>query len=242
MKLINLLITMFLLFCCSMSMAEEWKNPDLQTPGARQDAARTTRQIKNETPVMVPGEAGLETHWFCDMQHSYDDKGSGGEQDVKFFMPVVPAGYSILGGYAQGNHYHANGCVLGVRPVNRESNVLLRAPANWQRIWTDKNSGAYMDGSIWHPQADRADYVCLGSIARQGYNIPYLPNYACVHQCLVEEVPVTGYIWSDRGTGASRDVSIYKLHNSNVFFAVPSHSPPKSLLDLRRNPVCRSVN
>ena len=176
------------------------------------------------------------------MQHAYDDKGSGGEQNVKFFLPLLPPGYSILGGYAQGNYNRSDSCVLGVRPLNQASNVLLRSPVNWERIWTDKNSGANMDGSIWQPQAGSSDYVCLGSVARQGYQKPDLANYACVHRCLVEEVPVTNYIWSDRGTGASSDVSVYKLHNSNGFLAVPSHNAPQRLMDISRSPVCNAGN
>jgi len=250
MKNFYTVITTLIFLCTSVTFAAEWKDPDAQSPGTRQNpdqkqtrqSDRTTRQSNKESPAKLTGEVGLEVRWFCEMQHAYDDKGSGGEQNVKFFLPILPPGYSMLGGYAQGNYHRSNGCVLGVRPLNQASNVLLTSPVNWERIWTDKNSGANMDGSIWHPQPGSAEYVCLGSVARQGYQKPDLPNYACVHQCLVEEVPVTDFIWSDRGTGASSDVSVYKLHNSNGFLAVPSHSSPQRLMDISRNPVCRSGN
>ncbi|MBF8268799.1 MAG: hypothetical protein HW386_508 [Gammaproteobacteria bacterium] len=145
----------------------------------------------------------------------------------------------MLGGYAQGNHDSPSGCVLAVRPRNEASKALLQPPANWQQIWTDKNSGAQMDGSIWHPVASSPDYVCLGSVAKQGYSQPNLPNYACVHECLVEEVPTGSYLWSDAGTGASQAITIYELHNSNSFYTIPSHNAPRTLFDIRRNTGCK---
>lgn len=218
-------------------IAAEWKNPDLQDEqkSSNPDSSRPAMQ-----PVTVmEGEAGLEIQRVCNLQPTYNDKGSGGNQDVSFFLPVAPPGYSLLGGYAQGNHYSPDSCVMAVRPVNNDSNVLLQPPRDWQRIWTDRNSGARMDGSIWQAIPENADYICLGSVARQGYNKPVLPNYACIHQCLVEKVAVTNFIWSDRGTGASQDVSVYRLHNSNSFYAVPSHDSPRVLRDIKQRPVCK---
>ena len=232
---------------CSMSFAAEWKNPDQQQPDGRQTTDRSqpaarpaTRapQATADQPVLLSGELGLEVNWVCEMEPAYNDKGTGGAQDVQFFQPLLPPGYGMLGGYAQGNHHGASGCLLAVRPVNDASNALLQPASTWRQIWTDENSGGTLDGSIWHAQAASPDYVCLGSIAKQGYSQPNLANYACVHQCLVEEIQVAGYIWSDAGTGASQDVSIYRLHNSNGFYAVSTHDAPRTLLDIRRNTVC----
>ena len=233
---------------CSMALAAEWKNPDQpktsvgQNPARSQPAPQPAPRVPpatSKSSEVLTGVMGVEANWFCDLEQGYNDKGSGGAQDVRFFQPVLPPGYSMLGGYAQGNHDSPSGCVLAVRPRNDASNALLQPAVNWQQIWTDKNSGSNMDGSIWHPQAASPDYVCLGSVATQGYNRPNLPNYTCVHKCLVEEVPVAGYIWSDAGTGASQNVAVYELHNSNSFYAIPSYNPPRTLLDIRRNTVCR---
>lgn len=232
----------------SYATAAEWKNPDQQPPAGWQNPDRSaspaqpapTRppRVAPAAPALPSGTAGIVTTWFCDMEQTYDDKGSGGIQDVKFFLPVVPPGYRILGGYAQGNHHGPSGCALAAKPQDEASKALMQPPLTWRQIWTDENSGARMDGSIWHPQAASSDYVCIGSVAKQGYSAPNLPNYACLHQCLIEEVPVAGYIWSDEGTGASQDVSVYHLHNSNSFLAVPSHSAPGALVDIRRDTTC----
>jgi len=222
---------------CSISLAAEWKNPDRSQPAVQQ--APRAPQTSSNQPALLSGEMGVEASWFCELEHTYNDKGSGGAQDVKFFQPILPPGYSMVGGYAQGNHHGPSGCVLAVRPMNDASKALLQPATNWRQIWTDENSGAQLDGSIWHPEAASPDYICLGSVAKQGYSKPNLPNYACIHQCLVEEIPTAGYIWSDAGTGASQDVAIYELHNSNGFFAVPSHNAPRTLFDIRRDTVCK---
>lgn len=242
------LTIIYLTSSSSITISAEWKNPDLQkskewqSPDQIQPITKPERSnplITNNLPSLLKGEMGVDAQWICNLQHTYNDKGSGGRQDVRFYQPVLPTGYSMLGGYAQGNHFQPNNCILAVKPINNESNALLRTPQEWKRIWTDKNSGGRMDGSIWHPESYDTDYICLGSIAIQGYSKPNLTNYVCLHQCLVEENPITNYIWSDRGTGASQDVSIYKLHNSNGFYAVPSHSAPKTLKDIRHNTICK---
>lgn len=239
MKLLKLYFfsIMFTVGFGSFVTAAEWKNPDEAGPEVK--AEQAPPGVAGNPARIMDGEPGLDVQRVCDLEQTYDDRGSGGEQDVKFYLPVTPPGYSLLGGYAQGNHYRPDACVLTVRPANNESNALLQPPRDWQRIWTDRNSGARKDGSIWHAVPGSADYICLGSVAVQGYNKPVLSNYACLHQCLVEEVPVMNYIWSDRGTGAGSDVSVYRLHNSNGFYAVPAYNKPVTLRDIRQRPACR---
>ena len=246
-------VSVILLLICSMASGAEWKNPDKPNTGGWQNPDHTqpvapkpaVQPVERKSPppavsqVRLTGELSVETMWVCQMEQTYNDKGSDGAQDVKFFQPQLPPGYRMLGGYAQGNHHGASGCSLAVRPANEASMALLQQPVSWRQIWTDKNSGAQMDGSIWHGEAASADYICLGSIAKQGYSAPNLPDYACVHQCLVEEIPVGGFLWSDAGTGASQNVTIYNLHNSNGFYAAPSHNTPATLVDIRRNPACK---
>jgi hypothetical protein len=241
-------ITLMTLFCVA-AMSAEWKNPDKQEPaGAQgtdrnapvvQSGRRATQTTIAATTSQSSGDVRLETAWFCNLEETYSDRGSGGNQDVAFYQPRLPAGYSMLGGYAQGDYDTPSGCVLGVKPADDASTALLQTPSRWRQVWTDQNSGARMDGSIWQPESPGADYVCLGSVAVQGYGQPYIPNYTCVHQCLVEEVPVTGQVWSDAGTGARTDASIYRLHNSNGYYAVASHNSPRTLVDIRRDAVCK---
>jgi len=221
-----------------LAAGKPWVNPDLQPADA---AAPSPRGGTQPAPsgLHLQGDAGLLVTRVCDYSPAYKDEGSGSQQDGAFLLPRVPAGYYIIGGYAQGNYSLPSDCVLAVKPDGRPgSELLLQRPRDWQMLWTDRNSGAWMDGSIWHPVAENSDYVCLGSIAEQGYRKPALNNYVCVHSCLVEYLPAGNSIWSDRGSGASQHVSVYKLHNSNSFYAVPGHEAPGMVRDLKPAPSC----
>ena len=221
----------------SQAQRSTWKNPDLDIP--ERNSLQSLEPIEVKSTVIIKGRLGLEVRRICQYQLSYTDKGSGGDQDVTFYTPVLSSGYSMIGGYVQGNYWDPADCVITVKPDNNpQSNQLLRLPSDWQQVWTDKNSGARMSGSIWHPVSPDPSYVCLGSIAKQGYGKPNPVNYTCLHRCLIETIPSTNYVWSDKGTGASQSVSVYKLHNSNSYYALSGYNRPGSLEDIKGNPVC----
>lgn len=214
-----------------------WKNPDLVAP--EQKSLQSLEPVQVKSSIIIKGRLGLEVRRICQYKTAYKDKGSGGDQDVTFYDPVVPPDFYMIGGFAQGNYWEPADCIIAVKPdKNPQSKQLLSPPGSWQLIWTDRKSGARMNGSIWRPVAANNDYVCIGSVAEQGYGNPDIPNYACVHRCLVESIPAANYVWSDKGTGAERDVSVYKLHNSNGFYAKSGYSRPDNLVDLKGNPVC----
>ena len=234
-----------LIICIAAGLSTEahaqrstWKNPDAQSPP--KNSLQSLEPVQVRSSIIIKGRLGLEVRRICQYKLAYEDKGSGGDQDVTFYNPVVPPDYYIIGAFAQGNYWDPADCITAVKPDNNsQSNQLLKPPAGWQLIWTDKNSGARMNGSIWRPVAPDKDYVCLGSVAKQGYGNPDLPNYTCVHHCLVEALPAANYIWSDKGTGAKQNVSIYKLHNSNSFYAQSGYNRPDGLLDLKGDPTCK---
>ena len=214
-----------------------WKNPDLEP--AQQDSREVLEPVQVRSSIIIKGRLGLSVQRICQYQLAYEDKGSGGDQDVSFYDPVIPPGYYMIGAIAQGNYWKPSDCVIAVKPDdNPRSRQLLKAPASWQQIWTDRNSGARMNGSIWRAVTPDRDYVCLGSVAKKGYDQPHYTNYTCVHRCLAQALPAGHYIWSDKGTGAKSNVSIYKLHNSNSFYAEPGYNQPAAVMDLKGNPVC----
>lgn len=222
--------------------ANEWKNPDQVTPEKKPVMpARIPAPTRTAAPAPGPalsGQLSLQVIRVCDYQLSYADKGSGGKIDGSFYLPNIPGGYAMIGAYAQGNYHDPSDCVLAVKPSNLESMSLLQVPQEWNLLWKDKGSGASMDGSIWQPSPASNDYVCLGSVARQGYKSPALQNYVCVHRCLVESIPATSPIWSTRGTGANQKAYVYKLHNSNSFYTVANNIRPDSLLDIKGALTC----
>ena len=244
---VSLLLSVFIF---NAYAANEWKNPDQAAqpkprPKASAPAPAPVRQnppalTKKTAPAaMLEGQLGLQAQRVCNYQLAYTDKGSGGNIDGSFYLPDVPAGYAMIGAYAQGNYKSPSDCILAVKPGNEESLSLLQIPDSWQRVWTDKGSGANMDGSIWHPTAQSSDYVCLGSVATKGYKQPNLSNYVCVHQCLVEKTPAIYPVWSTKGTGSNQKAYMYKLHNSNSFFAVAGKTRPDYLLDLKGDLNCK---
>ena len=183
----------------------------------------------------------LDTTRVCTYTLAYEDKGSGGDHDITIYTPRVPAGYYIIGGYAQGDYNNPGDCVLTVKPSSAspgKAGELLAAPAGWQLVWSDKGSGANMDGSVWHAVPPDNNYVCVGSVGQSGYNSPSIPNYRCLHKCLVENVKVANALWSDQGTGAESRVSLYKLSNSGVLYAKPDRKQPLTLVDLKTKPAC----
>lgn len=244
------MLLLLLCVCLAAGAANEWRDPDRAVP--EQPAPPPVRKAPLPppapapvtappavTPPLVEGELALQVQRVCNYQNAYEDKGSGGKIDGAFYLPLAAPGFFIIGGYAQGNYDAPADCVSAVKPVNAASAALLQAPRNWERRWTDKGSGASKDGSIWHPSSPAADYVCIGSVAHQGYQQPAPGNYRCVHACLLENVPAAAPLWSTAGTGAKQEIYVYKLHNSNSFFATPDNDRPPTLQDLKGNTSCR---
>ncbi len=240
MRLLSRLVIILLMYgtFTHLQAAGEWKNPD-------QAVIKKKPQAPVKTPAPVPrsvpaakGQLSLEGIRVCDYRLSYTDKGSGGKIDGSFYLPNIPEGYSMIGAYAQGNYNEPSDCVLAVKPANPQSETLLASPRDWKRLWKDKGSGANMDGAFWHPSPPADDYVCLGSLASKGYRQVAPANYACVHRCLVENIPAAGPIWSTRGTGAKQKAYIYKLPNSNSFYVVSDKQRPTSLQDIKGNMTC----
>ena len=139
----------------------------------------------------------LDIMQVCEFTLAYTDKGSGGEKDVAIYTPRVPNNYFMIGGYAQGNYTKPNQCVIAVKPSTLSSDQpapLLIEPANWRLIWADNGSGAKMDGSIWQAVSPDANYICVGSVGQTGYNKPRIPNYRCLHKCLLQGINISGQI------------------------------------------------
>jgi len=186
-------------------------------------------------------QPSLDTVRVCKYTLTYEDKGSGGDDDVSIYAPHAPAGYYVIGGYAQGDYHKTSACVIVVKPSSTTKNdvkALMVSPIDWDLVWTDEGSGADMDGSVWHPVSPDDEYVCIGSVGQAGYNKPLIPNYRCLHRCLLEKAKTVDYIWSDIGTGARQQVSLYKLRNSGMFYANAGRKKPSGLMDLKSNPVC----
>ena len=185
----------------------------------------------------------LEIGHSCTFTLEYKDEGSGGNRDISIYDPKLENGFRSIGSYAQGNYNSPKGCITVVKAlVDKLHNGKppLMDPAGYDLIWKDENSGANMDGSIWQPRAPDNDYVCLGSVGQTGYAQPHISGYACVHKCLVQtETKALTPLWTDEGTGATSQVSIFQLPASQTIVALPGHNAPGTINELNTTGMCQ---
>ena len=176
-----------------------------------------------------PPDAELEARFTCSLQPIWDDRRSGADLDGFFYLPNVGPTEYIVGGYGNRNKtLLASDCVLTLR-----DSAYLAAPMGWELIWKDKGSGARLDGSMWRPVPPSEDYRCLGHVPQEGYDEPYIPNYRCVHASFTEKLIADKVIWSDKGSGANKQVTMLRLPNTYSFVAVEARVGQLEAYDLR---------
>jgi len=216
----RLFIPLLLCLISTVTIADPRQDPDKEHgKGPDQSVEETERQ-----KIIAELSYRLETKLTCKQKLTWSDKGSGADLDGFFFTPSAESSYYIIGGYAsRKGDPNAKKCVISVRPSKsnpEETPELLVPPSDWSLIWTDKGSGADTDGSMWHGVPLGKGYKCLGSVAQKGYKKPVLSNYRCVHSGLTKKIQNKSIVWTDKGSGADRDVTVFNLPNSKSFFAV----------------------
>ena len=184
-------------------------------------SAHADNHTANDSELAIQRTCSLEAIW--------KDKGSGADLDGFFYLPYIEPSAFIIGGYGTKTKKLASlDCVL---TVNEEKHLV--APINWELIWKDKGSGAKKDGSMWRAIPPGDEYVCIGTIPQKGYEMPDLPNYRCVHASFTEKVITSSLIWSDKGSGAKKKVTMFKLPNSGSFVAVEGRLAQLETYDLK---------
>ncbi len=223
-----------LLLCLisTVAIADPWQDPDKESSKEVGNSVEETERQKIITELSYR----LETKLTCAQKLIWSDKGSGADLDGFFFTPSAESSYFIIGGYAsrKGDPQSKN-CVISVRQSKNnpeETPELLVPPSDWSLIWTDKGSGANTDGSMWNAVPPGKEYKCLGSIMQKGYKKPVLSNYRCVHSGLTKKIQNKSIVWTDKGSGADRDVTVFNLSNSKSFFAVGRKTNKVKTFDL----------
>ena len=195
-----------------------------------------------ERPVRIKR---LDVALTCSHQLRYSDRGSGADMNVIIYEPVPPSDYYIVGGYAQDDYDNPHGCATVVRPIGQDrqgSLQLLATPSDWKLVWKDRWSGASMDGSVWQAVPPNENYECLGSVGQTGYNKPDVPNYVCIHSCLVEDIEASNLVWWDKGSSATDHVSLFHLPKVNSFRARAGYDLENQLKDLKAETECQVVD
>lgn len=156
----------------------------------------------------------------------YNDSGSGAHRDVTLWRPTpTDPSYHIIGDYAQGNYGEPTGPTIIVTAINDPDNTLLKPPVDYRQVWNDHGTGGHHDGSVWYP-VPPDNFVSLGFVGQRGYNKPSIASYRCVHQSQVTNAQVGSSIWSDSGSGAHLDVTLYAVPTiPGIFVAQANYDP-----------------
>ncbi|XP_068753000.1 uncharacterized protein [Montipora capricornis] len=152
----------------------------------------------------------------------YMDNGTGANTDVSVFqadLKSIPEGAFMIGDVAINVHSSTipTSSVLLVKPDG--SGDVISPPTGYELVWKDSGSGGRQDGSFWRVQAPYG-YVALGDVACNGYDPPppsFTAKYACIRGDLVREgVLNNAPVWTDRGSGAKMDLSIWKVDGDGL--------------------------
>ncbi|RKZ48467.1 MAG: hypothetical protein DRQ58_04390 [Gammaproteobacteria bacterium] len=210
----------------------------ISTVAIAEDQQETGKSVEETERQKIIAELSyrLDTKLSCKQKLIWSDKGSGAELDGFFFSPSAESSYFIIGGSATRKvDRNSKICVISVRPSKNnpgDAPELLVPPGDWSLIWTDKGSGANKDGSMWNAVPPSKKYRCLGTVMQKGYKKPVLPNYRCVHSGLTRKIQNKSIVWTDKGSGADKDVTVFKLPNSKSFFAVGRKTKKVKTFDL----------
>eukprot|EP00727_Mastigamoeba_balamuthi_P000634 m51a1_g10568 hypothetical protein (548) ;mRNA; r:41198-43458 len=85
---------------------------------------------------------------------------------------------------------------------------LLASPTSFTQEWNDAGSGGRMDGAFWNPQCPDG-YNAVGSVVTGSHDMPPVSSATCVHsRCTVPCHP-DKRVYSDEGSGAHIDGSLW---------------------------------
>ena len=168
------------------------------------------------------------------VERVYTDKDTGADQNISVFQAEVksiPGGAYMVGQVAAPTHTDVipPSSVILVRPMVPRDDFgdLIKPPIGYEMVWNDKKSGGAQNGSFWRPQAPLG-YAALGDVACDGYDPPstqFTAKYACIRGDLLSEGKLdTPALWTDRGSGAAMNVSIWNVKGEGLSGYFKAHS------------------
>ena len=131
--------------------------------------------------------------------------------------PDLLPGYFPLGDVVASGHDNINEKRMvmvvceGELPSGETSNgPALRAPVDFEQVWSDAGSGARTDCRIWRP-IPPSGYVALGQLCSNGRDKPLPSDVRCVRADLVIPSYISDLIWNDKGSGARQAFSAWGI-------------------------------
>ena len=176
-----------------------------------------TYEVEPTNDVIGSGE--LKISFTSKYELRYRNIRDASPAHVTFWHPVNPVGLELgraLGSLLVPNWDDRSDIILtvmvdadpGSDPVVKPA---VADPTGYNLIWTDKNSHAEMDGSVWQPIPPEG-YVAMGCVAMKGYEKPLVDQVYCVRRDLVVEGQIGSLLWSNRGSTAAMHFSGYSIN------------------------------
>jgi hypothetical protein len=163
--------------------------------------------------------------------HVYSDRGTGSDMDLSTWAPVVPKGFSAVGHLAKNGFEKPTTSMYVVKSIVKGA---VAYPTGYRLVWKDTGSGGDQDGAFWEPIAP-AGYVAMGTVVTASYTQPPLTAVICVLADLTEKTNIGDLIWSDKGSGADKDLSLWRMQSQSnyyydlgSFLGYGSHQKPSS--------------
>lgn len=167
--------------------------------------------VNVQDPLAMDIGDGLLIRYVNDYQWRWHDAGSGGDNDIGFFHPIVPADYHALGSFIRAS---GDGASARQTPtiVVKDSGTMgaLAAPTGYTYIWNDGGSGADNDGSVWLPTCPPG-FVALGVVTQTGYGEPSKDDVRCVKERYAVRGSVGSFVTNDQGSGANDDLGVWNI-------------------------------
>ena len=161
----------------------------------------------------------------------------------------VEPGWFYLGPAATNGSIDAVGLIIKDKTVNGS---ILRPVGDWIEIWNDAGSGTSTDFSLWRgiPRVeDEVNYIVLSGFFLRSHNKPSAvetTGIRAIHKDVLKLVDIGREVWTDAGTGADRDGSVWNISvegrldvlNPGYFLPAAGHNiPPKDTFGIDRSKV-----
>lgn len=132
--------------------------------------------------------------------------------------PDLLPGYFPLGDVVASGHDNINEkrmvmvvCEADAPSSDSSKGPALRAPVDFEQVWSDAGSRTRTGCTIWRP-VPPTGYLALGELCSMGRDKPLPSEVRCVRQDLVIASSISAPIWNDKGSGARQAFSAWGIY------------------------------
>ena len=154
------------------------------------------------------------------MVRVYADTGTGANWDLAVFqadLASIPSNHFMIGQVAVRSHAVSvpSSSVILVSQLSPAAD--LASPTSFTKIWADHGSVGWQNVTFWRVNCP-TDFVALGDVVIANYSPPstaFRLKYACIRKSLLNRGVINSTpIWTDSGSGAITDGSVWEVQNA----------------------------